>query len=102
MTATVTHLPVTQPQPSRSSAVLTAAILEAGGGPADVSSLLAGFSRASVLEREIRAVMATLEDASSSEEYLTSAGCAAVLAASRCTCDRNGPCRYPLCRAESS
>jgi hypothetical protein len=44
--------------------MLTTAILEAGGGPRDVSSLLAGFRCADVLGPEIRAVMAASGPAS--------------------------------------
>lgn len=71
-----------QPAPSRSSAAIAAAILEAGGGPQDVPSLAAGFRRAAEFEQDVWAAMAVLEGASSLSAYLASAGCAAIWAAS--------------------
>lgn len=80
MTATIHPLPVNPPHAG--SVAIAEGILAAGCGPEEIPWLVAGFKQAGALSREIAAAMATLEGASSLEEYLTSAGCAAILSAS--------------------
>lgn len=84
MTATIHPLPVTQPHPIPypGSIAIAEGILSAGYGPEKIPWVVAGFREAGALSREIATAMATLEGASSLEEYLSSAGCAAVLSAS--------------------
>ncbi len=67
--------------------------------PVPSSDLDARFARAweAAEQAEFLAAIKTARALRLAQE----AGCAAIMYASRCACDRNGPCRYPLCSAAS-
>lgn len=87
--------PATGPAAQEAAALLAWHGLGPEWIPETVTALRSlGIPELAVREQDVRAAL-TLHD-------VEAASCAAIMEASapRCACDRNSPCRYPLCHTE--